>query len=98
MIWQDTPDCERGSDSPEWNNLRKWRKLDIKGDYRIPQQEEDKESEMECCFCSAFNEKKSGDRICVSGDFITWSAISHNDLLQEGVIEVKGKYRTDQIS
>lgn len=34
------------------------------------------------------------------GDFITWSAISHNDLLQEGVIEVKGnieqiKYRKE---
>ncbi len=73
-------------------------KLDIKGDYRI-QQEEDKEPKVGAASAQLIM-KKSEDRICVGGNFITWSAISHKDLLQEGVIEVKGnieqiKYRKE---
>lgn len=73
-------------------------KLDIKGGYRI-QQEEDKEPKVGAASAQLIM-KKSEDRICVGGDFITWSAISHKDLLQEGIIEVKGnieqiKYRKE---
>lgn len=71
-------------------------KLDIEGDYRI---QKEKASEVGAASAQLIM-KKSEDRICVGGDFITWSSISHKDLLQEGVIEVKGnieqiKYRKE---
>ena len=73
-------------------------KLDIKGDYRI-QQEEDKASEVGAASAQLIM-KKSEDRICVGGDFVTWSTISHNGFLQQGILEVKGdveqkKYRKE---
>ena len=73
-------------------------KLDIKGDYRI-QQEEDKAAEVSAA-SSILLMKKPEDRVCVGGDFVTWSTISHNGFLQQGILEVKGdveqkKYRKE---
>lgn len=73
-------------------------KLDIKGDYRI-QQEEDKAAEVSAA-SSILLMKKPEDRVCVGGDFVTWSTISHNGFLQQGILEIKGdveqkKYRKE---
>ncbi len=73
-------------------------KLDIKGDYRI-QQEEAKAAEVSAA-SSILLMKKPEDRVCVGRDFVTWSTISHKGFLQQGILEVKGdveqkKYRKE---